>query len=344
MKLFRTLLFTTFCFTFSFKSIAGGKILSNDKYIFTIIDEDALRVFDRKTRQIVYEKPVVDQTRTDFCLSSDGTKLWYTNDDHIFSVKISDWSEFIEIKEDENFSWHTFNFTKDNQYLIYSKQTNDKNLVSEIYSLNTGEIIKTANQAKGEFIKKCFFDPSTNLLYTLFDRNSTTSEVETQSSGITDAQSVMNYQKSDGYSSVLTVINTTDNSIVFDKEIYYTTNSDIDFWILDKSIYLIAPYGVGKLTSLFEVSFTSIGDIDSYFIADKKIYFPGGFMSDIVDLSTLKTTHVESDLFHEEIGDAYGFYYTSSSKELVVLTDDYEVMTFSISNLKAAINQFKIKE
>ena len=95
---------------------------------------------------------------TDFCLSSDGTKLWYTNDDHIFSVKISDWSEFIEIKEDENFSWHTFNFTKDNQYLIYSKQTNDKNLVSEIYSLNTGEIIKTANQAKGEFVKKCFFE------------------------------------------------------------------------------------------------------------------------------------------------------------------------------------------
>ncbi|MFN6076091.1 MAG: hypothetical protein ACK46Y_11030 [Fluviicola sp.] len=219
MKLFRTLLFTTFCFTFSFKSIAGGKILSNDKYIFTIIDEDALRVFDRKTKQIVYEKSVVDQTRTDFCLSSDGTKLWYTNDNHIFSVKISDWSEFIEIKEDENFSWHTFNFTKDNQYLIYSKQTNDKNLVSEIYSLNTGEIIKTANQAKGEFVKKCFFDPSTNLLYTLFDRNSTTSEVETQSSGITDAQSVMNYQKSDGYSSVLTVINTTDNSIVFDQEI-----------------------------------------------------------------------------------------------------------------------------
>ena len=158
MKLFRTLLFTTFCFTISFKSIAGGKILSNDKYIFTIIDEDALRVFDRKTKQIVYEKSVVDQMHTDFCLSSDGTKLWYTNDDHIFSVKISDWSEFIEIKEDENFSWHTFNFTKDNQYLIYSKQTNDKNLVSEIYSLNTGEIIKTANQAKGEFVKKCFFE------------------------------------------------------------------------------------------------------------------------------------------------------------------------------------------
>lgn len=344
MKLFRTLVFTAFSFSLSFNSIAGGKILSNDKYIFTIIDEDVLRVFDRKTKTIVFEKSVVDQMHTDLCLSSDGTKLWYTNDDHIFGVKISDWSEFIELKEDENFSWHTFNFTKDNHYLIYSKQTNDKNLVAEIYSLNSGEIIKTVNQAKSEFVEKCFFDPSSNYLYTLFDRNSTTSEVETESSGITDAQSVMNYQKTDGYSCILTVINTTDNSVVFDKEIYYTTNSDIDFLTIDKLNYLIAPYGVVKLNSLFDVSYSNIASFENYFIADKKIYFPGSFEMKILDLTTFKSTNVDSENYHEEINDAEGLFYNPTTKELFVLTDDYEVMTFSISNLKQVVTQFKIKE
>jgi hypothetical protein len=344
MKLFRTLLFTTFCFTFSLKSIAGGKILSNDKYIFTIIDEDALRVFDRKTKTIVYEKSIVDQSDADICLSSDGTKLWFTNYEYILCVKISDWSDFLELKEDENFTWHTFNFTKDNQYLIYSKLTFDKNLVSEIYSLNSGEIIKTVNQSKNEFVEKCFFDPNTNYLYTMFDRNSTTSEVKTQSPGITDAQSVMDYQKSDGYSSVLTVINITDNSIVFDQEIYYTTSSDIDFLLIDRIKYLIAEIGVVKLNNLFEVSYSNIAFFKNYFIAEKKIYFPGSFETKILDLSTFNTTSVENENYHEEISDAEALSYNSTTKELFVLTDDYEVMTFSISNLKEAVTQFKIKE
>ncbi|MFN5985239.1 MAG: hypothetical protein ACK476_04505 [Fluviicola sp.] len=114
--------------------------------------------------------------------------------------------------------------------------------------------------------------------------------------------------------------------------------------MIDKIKYLIAPYGVVKLNSLFEVSYSDIAIFENYFIADKKIYFQGSFETKILDLSTFKSTTVDNENYHEEISDAEGLSYNPTTKELFVLTDDYEVMTFSISNLKAAINQFKIKE
>ncbi len=131
---------------------------------------------------------------------------------------------------------------------------------------------------------------------------------------------------------------------MFDKEIFYTISSDIDMLTIDKVKYLIAPYGVVKINSLFDVSFSDISNFENYFLVDKKIYFPGSFETKILDLSTFQSTSVENENYHEEISDAEGLSYNPTTKELFVLTDDYEVMTFSLSNLKQVVTQFKIKE
>lgn len=344
MKLFKATIFTTFLLFVGEAVMAQNQLISSDKYIFTIQDEDALRVFDRASKKLVFEKSVESQSDAEICISSDGTKLWYLNEDQVYGVNIDAWSDFKEIKKDENTFWHYYDFTFDRQFLIYSKIQSDNTLITDIYSLNTGELIKSVKQGKSEFVNSAYFDPSTNYLYTFFDRKETTTETQNQNSVITDAASVLAFQKNDGQSCVLTVVNASDNSIVFEKELFYSSGSKINFVPMNKALFLVAPYGVGKLKSLFELEFAAVANFDQFFIVDKKMYFPRGFSMDIYDVTTGTSSSLDDEEYSEVIPYADGIDYSPTKKELVVLTDEGEVQIFSISNLNQPISQFKIKE